>query len=381
MKLSIGIVGFPNVGKSTLFNALLKKQAAFAANYPFATIEPNTGVVPVPDTNLPALAKVVQKQENLPKPPPEKPAVITFIDIAGLVKGASKGEGLGNQFLAHIRETSAICHVLRDFDDTNILRQGSKNPKDDLETIRIELALKDLETLSKQKKPNKKLSRQEQEFFYAVEEFQKSLENQQMINLLLQNTKDKEKKRIFKKAGKLLNLLTIKPEIFLINIDEEKLKSNNLEKLTQEYSRLLNEKEEKIIVMNAKLEYEISAFQPQEQQEILKEYSLPQPALERLITTSYKILNLISFYTAGKKEVRAWTIRRGSSASTAAGAIHSDFQKLMISAKVAKVEEFIKAGGWNALKEQGKIRIEGRDYILKENEVVEFNITQKIISR
>ncbi len=377
MKLSIGIVGFPNVGKSTLFNALLKKQAAFAANYPFATIEPNTGVVPVPDKNLPALAKVVQEQENLPNPPPERPATITFIDIAGLVRGAAQGEGLGNQFLAHIRETSAICHVLRDFDDPDILRQGAKDPKSDLETIRIELALKDLETLAKQKRPNKKLSRQEQEFFYAVEEFRKSLQNQQMLNQLIQNTKDKEKRKIFQETGKLLNLLTIKPEIFLINIDEQKLRSSNPKKLAEEYSRLLQEDEQKIIVMNAKLEYELTTFQPQEQQEILKEYALSQPALERLIATSYQTLNLISFYTAGAKEVRAWTIRKGTNARAAAGVIHSDFERLMISAKVAKVEEFIKAGGWNALKEQGKIRIEGRDYIIKENEVVEFNISKK----
>ncbi|GIW63299.1 MAG: ribosome-binding ATPase YchF [Patescibacteria group bacterium] len=374
MKLSVGIVGFPNVGKSTLFNAVLKKQQALTANYPFATIEPNTGIVDVPDPWLKPLSDIVKNEEQLKEPPPIIPATVTFIDIAGLVKGAHKGEGLGNQFLSHIREVTAICHILRDFDDENIIREGASDPKTDLEVIRIELALKDLETLNKQKEPKGKLNLLEKERWTAVQLFKQGLERGVWIKNIIEQEENPNKKQILQSTAKQLNLLTAKEEIFVVNIDEEKLQKNDLDQLTAYYQKLLNEPKEKIIVMNNKLEMDLAGFTPEEQQILLKEYGLEKPALERLIKTAYNTLGLMSFYTAGKKEVRAWTIIKGSSAQQAAGVIHSDFEKLMISAKVVKVEDFIQYQGWNNCKTKGKIRIEGREYIMQENEVVEFNI-------
>lgn len=294
MALSIGIVGLPNVGKSTLFNALLKKQQAYVANYPFATIEPNVGVVPVPDPRLAILADVVKTEKIVP-------AVVKFVDIAGLVKGASQGEGLGNKFLQHIREVDAILYLLRDFSDENIIRSGSVNPKDDLEILQMELELADLES--------------------------------------------KEK----------INLLAKKPAIVVYNTDEDKLSGEGLR-------------------ICAKMEEELANLSSEEQKEYLKQLGIEKTGLEKVIQEAFKVLGLQTFLTAGEKEARAWTIKRGTLAPQAAGVIHNDFEKHFIKADVIHWEEFVKAGGWGKAREVGKVRLEGRDYVMQEGDVVEFKV-------
>ena len=293
MSLSVGIVGLQNVGKSTLFNALLKKQAAYVANFPFATIEPNIGVVPVPDERLEKLAQIYHS--------PIVPATVKFIDIAGLVKGASKGEGLGNQFLAHIRETDAILYLLRDFSDTNIIRSGSVSPEEDLKTLQLELELADLDA--------------------------------------------KEK----------INLLAKKPAIVVYNTDEDKLKGKGLR-------------------ICAKLEAELAQLSTADQKEYLQQLGIQETGLEKVIQTAFKTLGLMTFLTAGEKEVRAWTIKTGTKAVDPAGVIHTDFIKNFIAADVVEFNDFVAAGGWKGAREKGKVRLEGRDYVMQEGDVVEFKI-------
>lgn len=375
MSLSIGIVGLPNVGKSTLFNALLKKQIALSANYPFATIEPNIGVTEVPDERLEKLAKVVNTQVI-------KPALVEFYDIAGLIKGAAEGEGLGNKFLAHIRETSAICHVLRAFSDENIIREGSVDPKQDLITIRTELQLADLETLEKQKKPKGTSDKKELQRWGFIQEFKQNLEaGKNVFDFSLKGTTlnenlsehDKEKLRLAKE----LNLLTAKPELFAINVDEEQLAE--AKKIRNDFALKLSQPEQKIqpnqiVVISAKIESELAVLSEEDQQLYMQDLGIEESGLERLARVAYQTLGLQSFLTAGEKEVRAWTIRIGSTAVEAAGAIHTDFSKNFIKAKVASYDDFIKFGGWKGLKDRGKLRLEGRDYLMKSDDVVEFMI-------
>ena len=289
-------MGLPNVGKSTLFNALLKKQAAFVANYPFATIEPNVGVVPVPDPRLAILAGVVKTDKIVP-------ATVKFVDIAGLVKGASEGEGLGNKFLAHIREVDDILFLLRDFGDENIIRSGSTNPKEDLEILRMELELADLDS--------------------------------------------KEK----------VNLLAKKPAIVVYNIDEQELASRSQE-----------------LVISAKLESDLASLSDEEARQYLQELGVQKTGLEKVIAAAFEILGLQTFLTAGEKEVRAWTIKNGSTALTAAGVIHTDFAKNFIKADVVNWEQFVADGGWVKARELGHVRLEGRDYVMAEGDVVEFKV-------
>lgn len=292
--MEIGIVGLPNVGKSTLFNALLKKQQALAANYPFATIEPNIGVVPVPDPRLAILAGVVKTQKIVP-------AIVKFVDIAGLVKGASLGEGLGNKFLAHIREVDAILYLLRDFGDENVIRAGSVSPREDLEILQLELQLADEEA--------------------------------------------KEK----------VNLLAKKPAIVVLNTDEHKLAGEGLR-------------------ICAKLEEELVSLSEVDAELYLRDLGVKESGLEKVIQAAFEVLGLQTFLTAGEKEVRAWTIKRGSTALTAAGVIHTDFEKHFIKADVINWQEFVDAGGWQRAREMGKVRLEGRDYIVQDVDVVEFKV-------
>jgi GTP-binding protein YchF len=378
-QLSIGIVGLPNVGKSTLFNALLKKQVALAANYPFATIKPNIGVVEVPDERLQVLAEITQQSEKLANLPPIKHALVEFVDIAGLVKGASQGEGLGNQFLANIRETQAICHVLRAFEDENVVREGSVSAIEDLATIRTELQLADLTTLNKQQAPKGTVAKEDKVRWEIIENFKKIVE--QGHNILLSKTNINGGQLALGKAelseaealvAKELCLLTAKPEIFVINIDEEDL--NKSASLKQQWAQQLDLSTEQIVVISAKIESQLAVLDSQDQTAYLEDLGLQESGLERLAAVAYQVLQLQSFLTAGEIEVKAWTIEKGATARRAAGVIHSDFYDRFISAKVIAFADFVELGGWQKAKESGKIRQEGRDYVMQDGDVVEFMV-------
>lgn len=367
MSLSIAIVGLPNVGKSTLFNALLKQQAALAANYPFATIEPNVGIVPVPDARLAQLAEVVHTQVI-------KPATVEFVDIAGLVKGASQGEGLGNQFLAHIRETSAICHVLRAFEDMDIIREGSVSPTEDLSTIRTELQLADFSTLEKQPEPKGAVKPEDKQRWAMIQLMRQWVgEGVNVATAIHQQAAVagftmEEMQRVARE----LSLLTAKPELFALNVSETQLADR--QKLAQDLASQLGVAVEQVIVISAKIESELSSLSIEDQQLYLADLGLEQSGLERLIAAAYTLLGLQSFLTAGEKEVRAWTIQRGTSAQAAAGVIHTDFSKKFIQARITSYVDFIQLNGWKGVKEQGKLRLEGRDYVMQDGDVVEFMI-------
>lgn len=334
MSLSVGIVGLPNVGKSTLFNALLKKQQAYVANFPFATIEPNIGVVPVPDERLGKLAEVTKEEEKMDSLPPEVPATVEFVDIAGLIAGASKGEGLGNKFLSHIRETSAICFVLRAFSDPNIIKQGVKDPKSDFEVLKLELDLADADMVeAHQKKKNLPAGRQVQDD---------------------------------------LPLFSKKPFLVVLNVDEGDLKKSS--EIESEYAEKLTIKKDQVVVISAKTESELSELSESDQKAYLKDLGIEKSGLERLIQKAFKTLGLITFLTAGEKEVRAWTIEDGINAQEAAGVIHTDFIKKFIKADIVSFDDFVSIGGWKRCREEGKVRSEGRDYITKDGDVVEFKI-------
>lgn len=353
MSLSIGIVGLPNVGKSTLFNALLKKQQAFVANYPFATIEPNIGVVPVPDERLAKLSQITQDEHKMASLPPKIPATVSFVDIAGLVKGAAEGEGLGNKFLSHIREADAICQVVRYFKDTEIAHvNGLTDPESDLEIVNTELILADLQTLEKQQEPKKSPTKEDVYRWSAVQKFKTALNAGKLA-------KDVDLHEDEKEAAKSLQLLTMKPMFTVANVDEEDLKQNY---------------PEDTIPVCAKTEAELSELSEEEQKDYLKTLGVKESGLERIIKEGYKILNLISFLTAGEKEVRAWTLRRGSTALRASGVIHTDFMKKFIKAEVISFDDFVQFNGWKGAREHGKDRLEGRDYIMKDGDVVEFKI-------
>ena len=363
MNLSIGIVGLPNVGKSTLFNALLKRQQALVANYPFATIEPNIGVVPVPDERLDQLAEITKEEEKLGSLPPIKPATVNFVDIAGLVKGASEGAGLGNKFLSHIREVSVIAHVVRAFSDVNILKEGSIDPKSDYETIQAELILADLETLQKTIE-NRKIDAHKKA---AAEKLILKLNSGKRAFDVDLNDNEKE-------AIRDLFLLTSKPEIIVLNVAETDYNPDKIEQLGKEYAGILEIENHKVIVISAKIEAELSSLSEEEQREYLRDLGLESSGLERLIQKAYEELGLISFLTAGEKEVRAWTIKKGSTALIAAGEIHTDFMKKFIKAEAVPYQDFVSNRGWKGSREHGKALLEGRDYIVKDGDVIEFKI-------
>ena len=356
MNLSCGIVGLPNVGKSTLFNALLKKQAALAANYPFATVEPNIGIVPVPDDRLNKLAKVIKVSEGLEVLPPLRPATIKFVDIAGLVKGAAKGEGLGNKFLAHVREVDLIINLLRDFEDKEIIKEGGINPKTDYEIVTEELILKDLETVEKTK--NVKVNKVKT---------QEDKKRQEVLEKLYQGLNKGKKARDILLSSELeivrdLCLLTAKEEIKVFNVGE---RDERLKERTSKRNRL---------IICAKMEEDLAGFSEEERQEYLQTAQIKETGLEKFIRVAYEKLNLISFLTAGVIEVRAWTITKGIKAPQAAAVIHTDFEKKFIKVKICNYNDFIDFGGWKKCAEKGKVRFEGKDYEMMKNDVVEFMI-------
>ena len=364
MNLSIGIVGLPNVGKSTLFNALLKKQQAFVANYPFATFEPNVGIVPVPDERLAKLTEITKKEENMNSFPPIKPATVEFVDIAGLVRGAAEGAGLGNKFLSHIRETSIIAHVVRAFIDENVIRERSSDPENDFAVIQTELILADLQTTANVKSRLKKPSGVEKS---GLDKLSENLN----AGILARNIKFTDEE---KEYARTLFLLTAKPEIVVLNVseDDESLVQNEI--LRQRYADLLQITENRIIVICAKIEEEIAGLSEVDQKAYLKELGLVHSGLEKLIQKSYETLGLISFLTAGEKEVRAWTVKKGTNAQEAAGVIHTDFSKKFIKAEVVSYVDFVANNGWKGSRANGKARLEGRDYIIQDGDVVEFKI-------
>lgn len=363
MSLSIGIVGLPNVGKSTLFNALLKKQQALAANYPFATIEPNVGIVAVPDERLVKLAEITKEEEKMSELPPIKPATVEFVDIAGLVKGASTGEGLGNKFLSHIREVSVIAHVVRAFTDENVIKEGSVDPLSDYQTINMELMLADLDSVHKSLE-NKKMENDKKTVLEKVHTFL-----ERGVPLRLQTLTDEEKE-----YTKDLFLLSSKPELIVLNVSESDYNPTSIDRIISEYVSLLGVDKEKCVVICAQIESELAGLTDEEQKEYLKDLGLTTSGLERLIQKAYSNLGLISFLTCGEKEVRAWTIQKGMTAQLAAGEIHTDFIKKFIKAEVVGYSDFVMFRGWKGSREKGKARFEGRDYIMSDGDVVEFKI-------
>jgi ribosome-binding ATPase YchF (GTP1/OBG family) len=320
--VKMGIVGLPNVGKSTLFNALLKKQQAYVANFPFATIEPNVGIVPVPDERLEKLSPIYGNA-------PIVNATMEFVDIAGLIEGASKGEGLGNKFLNHIRQVDAICFVLRAFSDPDVIKQGVKDPKSDLDILRLELDLADEQTMEQHMK---------------------------------KKNANPDELPLFKK----------KPFLVVLNVDESDISKS--EEIENKYVAELGIDKNQIVVVCAKVEAELTELSEEEQKEYLKSLGADKSALDLLIQKAFKTLGLITFLTAGEKEVRAWTITDGISAQEASGVIHSDFMNKFIKADIVSFDDFIEFNGWKNARENGKVRSEGRDYVIKDGDIVEFKI-------
>jgi len=362
--LSVGIVGLPNVGKSTLFNALIQAAKAAAANYPFCTIEPNVGTVEVSDKRLYEIAKLEKSRKVVP-------TFIEFVDIAGLVRNASKGEGLGNQFLAHIREVDAIAMMLRCFENPEVVHvEGSVDPVRDAQIIDLELIAKDLETVEKRMEKVEKMARlgdkKAKEELNMLETIRSILEKMEPIRRHAKNL-DPE---VLDYAKRNLFLLTAKPLMYVANVSELDLpEGNEFSKRVFEYAK---EEGSPAVLICAKLEEELIGLEPEEKEELLKSYGLEEPGLNKLIREAYKLLDLITFFTAGEKEARAWTVKKGTKAPQAAGKIHSDFERGFIAAEVINYEDYIKVGSLSKAKELGLVRLEGKDYEIKDGDIVYF---------
>jgi len=361
--LRAGIVGLPNVGKSTLFNALTAQSSALAANYPFATIEPNVGVVSVPDERLEPLARLVKTEKIVP-------ATVEFLDIAGLVRGASKGEGLGNQFLANIRETDTVVQVVRCFEDENIVHvEGAVDPLRDIETIQIELALADLATVERRRekaqknlKSGDKIARQELD---VLDKIQPALEEGRSARTIALTDDERAVARNF-------FLLTTKPTIYAANVEESALVDLENNSMVKSVREVAAKEAAECVVICAQLEADLVALPPEERVDYLHSLNVTTSGVDQLIKSAYHLLGLMSFLTAGEKEVRAWTIPQGTRAQTAAGTIHSDIERGFIRAEIVSYEELMAAGSYATAREKGLLRLEGKDYIMQEGDVVHF---------
>ena len=359
--MKIGIVGLPNVGKSTMFNAITNAGAE-CANYPFCTIEPNIGVVPVPDYRLDELAKIYN---------PEKVthAIIEFVDIAGLVKGASKGEGLGNKFLSHIREVDSIVEVVRCFEDSNIVHvDGSINPVRDIETINLELVFADLETIEKRIEKAKKMLKSDKKYQFEIDTLEK-------IKATLEDGKPARTMDFTDEEIEIVNsmlLLTMKPILYVANVSEEQLGNLENDKNIEQVRKYAETENAEVIPLCVKIEEELTILEGEDKKEMLHELGLEESGLDKVIKASYDLLGLMSFLTAGEPEVRAWTIKKGTKAPAAAGKIHSDIERGFIRAEIVSYNDLIREGSMQSAKEKGLVRSEGKEYIMQDGDIVLF---------